>query len=305
MADSKFVVDADTGPINSKLDRTKGKFREVAQAAGPMDHALGRWNSGMSSFLVKTLAVLTAIRASAQAASSLIDKKSANSENYGKRQVGITESLVSLGIRDVPKQAGSFLDQSGMASQEQRLAFASALASARSGSEAPWSPATSVAALDAFAKGGQMAFGPGGSEIIKGLGDGRSMAKIIKGSMASRPALTGIGPDGKPFSHGLMDTDAMREIAVRGDEDMAQSFIEGRDFRSGLETRRSRASATNRLANMGDNKRFFAEMTPDLLMNPVKSNVDSRETLARSMDRLTGVMDRLLRKPNVGTEEAP
>lgn len=240
MADAKITLDADTAAMVAKLTKAGDAVKKAGKdAADGFGNAMG---DALQRSLLKVEALKKAIRIVAQAADEVGRKAIDASRAVGGRAVSLATSLAPLGIQDLPKFSRQLEDAKGLATTEERVSFAQALSQQSESSPVPLDAETAKKALLEFARGGELYYGRGGSELLKGLQHGASIDDIRSEAVRRRPGLSDYGS--------FYDDPLTEELRVRSEEDrLGNATARDRAFNRGFRYREGRASAEARASD--------------------------------------------------------
>ena len=194
---SKLVVTADYSGVVKEAAKATKENEKAAKAAGsigregqkarkPMqDMSVGTQGmaSGMGKALMKVGLIRQALTAAGRAARQLMAEAEGASATQREQRLSMSESLITAGARSPVSITRAAMDTEGVATQAQRQAFAQGLA----GTGRTFSDADLRALVEAFATGGEIAFGRAGKEVVDGLAAGLSVGGAIDRARRRRP----------------------------------------------------------------------------------------------------------------------
>ena len=218
-----------------------GYIREMGKARSSTN-AVAKSATSIGDEFVKGAAKLEtfkrAIEAAGRAITATLSKAEDASRKGGERATGLAVSLAGLGVKDIGKTSAGYLAKGGIATSDERTAFAASLKSANESRQSPLSQEQVQSALDAFAGGGSLLFDEGGKALTKGVSEGLSVQEVTKRQSLARPGIL-------PLLRSPNDP-ATSEFALRTEEDdilrqeQAQGRAKGNQIRRGAITKRQR-----------------------------------------------------------------
>lgn len=222
MPDVTLVLDADLAQYIAKVAKAEQATAKIGKVA-----------AGIGDEFTKSIAKIEifkkAIDAAGRSIDAIVSKGTEASKRVGNQSVSLASNLLSLGIKDVNGAAKSVRGNSGNATIDERQSFVAALAAQSEGQRAPTSPEEAQKLIDAFSKGGTLAFGEGGKELLKGAERGLGADDIVKQSLARRPGLFGLTTD--------VNGPVATEIGLRRFEDINQQEADRNRAAAGFQAR--------------------------------------------------------------------
>jgi hypothetical protein len=224
MADVILKVDADVARYLAKLhqmaDETEKAGKRAARGFG------SAMEEAVTKSLLKVELLKKAFRTAAQIADDISRKAITSAERTGERALSLATSLAAMGVKDIGGTSQRIQGMSGNTTIAERVAFAESVSSASASGRVPFDSAQSMAAIEAYAQGGDLLYGKGGSALTKGLERRLPVDYIRQQQMAARPGLDNLG--------GVVGNELMIRNTQRMYEQEADANRYGRGMRQRL-----------------------------------------------------------------------
>ena len=223
--DAIFKVAADVAEFVTGFAAADRAVKKTAKSVGSIGDQI-------SGSIIKVELLNRALNAAGRAISGVLDKAKSASQSAGDRAIDIATSLGQLGVTDINSVTKRLSSAAGGTTLEQKSGFVRALANANQQRRSPLSGKENEAFIDAFIQGGELGFGPGGEDLLKGVADGTPLEDLIKkAQQRSAPVLAALTDPMSPLFQGLRgrtaDTGAQlreeREFLVRGTSSRAEA----------------------------------------------------------------------------------
>jgi hypothetical protein len=180
----------------SQYIASMAKAGEATKQIGNIGDKAGRGlEEGMTRALLKVESIKKAMQAVGASIDEIANKGEKASRTQGQRAVGLATSLNDLGVENISKTMRNIQIAKGGTTIDERTAFVDALAASQKDALFKVDSGTAESAIDAFAKRGSLVFGKGGTELIEGLKQGKTVDDITRDAMKARPGLFGISTD--------------------------------------------------------------------------------------------------------------
>lgn len=173
--------------ISEAAGRTGRQMGKVQQGTKQVDGSAKRLAKNFGSTLLKVDLIQQALSTAAQATREIINAATASSRSQRERRLDLRESLVTIGVGQQERIQRAVERTPGPTSQQQRTAFVQSLAPlAQEGRR--FSSREIEQLVTAFARGGELVFGRGGSALLNNLQPGISVSAAIARTQRQRPA---------------------------------------------------------------------------------------------------------------------
>lgn len=166
-----------------------GKVGDAVDKIPPKVQKVG---ASWAEATLKLAAFAAAARLAGQMVSNLASKSAEASKSGGSARVNLATSLAALGSKNIDADVRKAETGTGGATLQEIEGFASALASQQREARAKLSPEDAMLAIKKFTAGGALAFGPGGQDLIDGIGRGQSVEDSARAAYDKRPGLFGL-----------------------------------------------------------------------------------------------------------------
>jgi hypothetical protein len=198
MSDAKLKVDLDASGAVKEAERVEKAMRKVGGAADKVagsvrsvakptrETAAGTQGmvAGFGKALMKVELIKQALASAGRTITRILDEAAGASSSQRETRLALTESLVTAGAQNAGSLAQRAMDVQGTATLAQRQAFVGGL----EGTGRRLSDADIRALIDAFAAGGELVFGKGGSALLESVRAGGSVDAAIASTAARRSA---------------------------------------------------------------------------------------------------------------------
>lgn len=226
MTQSKIVLDADHGRVDSAADKTTQKYKQMGTAASDVGKAMGKWQTQLTGNLLKLAGITQAIRAVGSEISAHQSRTAEANKSTGGGALKREQALAALGLGGSTGEA--FRGARGGASLSDRDDFLEQLAGAERSERVPYAQQEKQRALALFTSG---VFS--GEELIGGLKKRQGMGDMFNEQQRRLGALS---------------PEAQQELSIRDFERQRELRAEAASAPAGFANRAAMAEGAARKA---------------------------------------------------------
>jgi hypothetical protein len=290
--DQVLKLGGDASGYISEMGKARKSTMAVAKSATSIGDEFLKGGAKLETFK-------RAIETAGRAISATLAKAEEASRTGGNRAIGLAVSLAGLGVKDIGKTSAGYLSAGGIATNDERTAFAASLESTNKARQAPMQQGQIQAALQAFAHGGSLLYGEGGKDLTKGLGEGLTVEEITRRQRISRPGIL-------PLLRSPNDA-ATSEFALRREEDDLRLRQEAQRRAGGNQIRRGEITLQERaLGNKGaDIMLNIMGETVGKALGAVAGGREDFDAITTALDTQTSIMLRQQTPRPTNTTEVP